>query len=95
MAQRVGIVAVAQTKYEESKPGLRMDELAYQPVKEVLEQTGLKYAEDGTGIDFSVCATDDFWDASSGQYGFGRICRTRRYRRIIADDSDENCLIFT
>jgi len=65
MAQRVGIVAVAQTKYEESKLGLRLEELAYQPVKEVLEQTGLKYTEDGTGIDFSICATDDFWDAST------------------------------
>jgi acetyl-CoA C-acetyltransferase len=63
MAQRVGIVAVAQTKYEGSKPGLRMAELAHQPVKEVLQQTGLKFTEDGSGIDFSICATDDFWDA--------------------------------
>lgn len=46
-------------------------------------------------IMFYPCATDDFWDASGGQYGSGRICRTRRHGCIIADDSDEdeNCLI--
>jgi acetyl-CoA C-acetyltransferase len=63
MAERVGIVAVAQTKYEASKPDLRMAELVYGPVKEILDKTGLKWTEDGTGIDFSICATDDFWDA--------------------------------
>lgn len=41
-------------------------------------------------IIMSPCATDDFLDASGGQHGSGRICRTRRYGCIIADDSDEN-----
>lgn len=63
MAERVGIVAVAQTKYSEARRDVRLEELGYEAVKQVLEETGLKWTEDGTGIDAAVVATDDFWDA--------------------------------
>ncbi|MFC2017496.1 thiolase family protein [Chloroflexota bacterium] len=62
MAEKVGIVAVAQTKYEESKPGLRETELVYEVVEKVLQETGLTYAEDGTGIDAAVTCCHDHWD---------------------------------
>ena len=63
MAERVGIVAVAQTKYSEARRDVRLEELGHEAVKQVLEQTGLKWTEDGHGIDSAVVATDDFWDA--------------------------------
>jgi acetyl-CoA C-acetyltransferase len=63
MTERVGIVAVAQTKYTASRRDVNQVELAHEAVKQVLEETGLKFTEDGTGIDTSVVATDDFWDA--------------------------------
>ena len=62
MAKRVGIVGLAQTKYEESKPGLHLTELAYEVVEKLLEQTGLKFAEDGSGIDATVSCSQDHWD---------------------------------
>ena len=63
MAERVGIVAVAQTKYAAARRDVNQVELANEAVKQVLDETGLKFTEDGTGIDTSVVATDDFWDA--------------------------------
>ncbi len=63
MAERVGIVAVAQTKYSEARRDARQVELGLEVVKQVLEETGLKWTEDGTGIDSSVIVSDDFWDA--------------------------------
>lgn len=62
MSKRVGIVAVAQTKYEESKPALHLQDLAYEPVKEILKETGLKFTEDGTGIDATISCSQDHWD---------------------------------
>ena len=62
MTEKVGIVGVAQTKYEESKPGLRETELVYEVVEKVLQETGLTYAEDGTGIDAAVTCCHDHWD---------------------------------
>lgn len=63
MADRVGIVAVAQTKYAAARRDVNQVELANEAVKQVLDETGLKFTEDGTGIDTSVVATDNFWDA--------------------------------
>jgi acetyl-CoA C-acetyltransferase len=60
--KRVGIVAVAQTKYESAKPGHHFSDLAYEPVRDLLEKTGLKFKDDGTGIDFTVSASSDHWD---------------------------------
>ena len=60
MGNKVGIVAVAQTKYEERKME-RESELVWEVVQKVLEKTGLAFAEDGTGIDATVTCSQDFW----------------------------------
>ena len=61
MARRVGIVGVAQTKYGE-KPGMHLQDLAFEPVDKVLQDTGLKFTEDGTGIDATISCSQDHWD---------------------------------
>lgn len=63
MSKRVGIVAVAQTRYSACRNDVRQEELAHEVVKQVMEQTGLEFAEHGKGIDSSVVVTDDFWEA--------------------------------
>ena len=62
MSRKVGIVAVAQTKYEESKPALHLQDVAYEAVKKVLAKSGLKFTEDGTGIDATISCSQDHWD---------------------------------
>ena len=62
MSERVGIVAVAQTKYSPSRADASEGELAYEAIKQVLQETGLTYAQDGTGIDASITCSQDFWD---------------------------------
>jgi acetyl-CoA C-acetyltransferase len=62
MTERVGIVAVAQTKYHRNRADVNEGELAYEAIKQVLEETGLKFAHDGSGIDASVTCCQDFWD---------------------------------
>jgi len=62
MDEKVGIIAVAQTKYEECKEGVDLSEMIYEVVKEVQEKTGLKFTEDGTGIDSTVTCSQDLWD---------------------------------
>lgn len=62
MSRRVGIVAVAQTKYEESKPALHLQDVAYEAVRKVLAKSGLKFTEDGTGIDATISCSQDHWD---------------------------------
>lgn len=62
MGKRVGIIAVAQTRYEAYKPLPHLQELAYEPVKKVLQESGLKFTEDGTGIDATVSCSSDHWD---------------------------------
>lgn len=70
MGKGVAIIAAAQTKY-----GVRSDvhlpELAFEPVEEILSKTGLKFTEDGTGIDITVSCCDDYWDGRtiSGVFG--------------------------
>lgn len=62
MSQRVAIVAVAQTKYEESKSTLWQGDIAYEPIEEVLRQTGLTYKDrvsDGLGIDRILTTGED------------------------------------
>lgn len=54
MAERVGIVSVAQTKYHPDRADVSSGELAYETIGQVLEETGLTYADDGTGIDSIV-----------------------------------------
>ncbi len=62
MSEKVAIVAVAQTKYEECKEGVDLSEMIYEVVKEVQEKTGLKFTQDGTGIDATVNCSQDLWD---------------------------------
>lgn len=62
MADRVGIVAIAKTKYEEAKPRVELAELALEAVERVVEQSGLAFKDDGTGIDASVTCSQDHWD---------------------------------
>ena len=62
MGKKVGIVAVAQTKFEATKPAQHFSDLVYEPVREILRQTGLTFADDGTGIDATVSCSSDHWD---------------------------------
>jgi len=60
MAERIGIVAVAQTKFEKKKGHQRFQEMLWEVVKNVREQTGLSY---GKGqIDNAVTCSDDIFD---------------------------------
>ena len=45
MAQKIGIVSVAKTKYEESRPNVDFSELAFEAIEKVLEETGLRYVD--------------------------------------------------
>ncbi|MBI2864181.1 MAG: thiolase family protein [Chloroflexi bacterium] len=62
MNEKVGIVAQAQTKYEPLKEGVDLSEMIFDVVKQVREQTGLKFTLDGTGIDSTVTCSQDLWD---------------------------------
>ena len=58
MAERVGIVAVGQTKYHPNRSDVSEEELAYEAIKQVLEATGLTLSD----IDSAVTCSQDFWD---------------------------------
>jgi len=58
MADRVGICAVAQTRYAPDRSDVSEGELAYEAIKEVLEETGLTLSD----IDSAVSCSEDFWD---------------------------------
>lgn len=62
MSERVGIVAVAQTKYSANRADVIEGELIYEAVGQVLRETGLKFTQDGTGIDATVTCSQDHWD---------------------------------
>jgi len=62
MTERVGIVAVAQTKYHPNRADAKEGEVAYEAVKQVLQETGLKFVDDGSGIDAAVSCSEDYWD---------------------------------
>jgi len=59
MSDKVGIVAVAQTSYEQPEDRWRTQELTYQTVERMLEETGLTWARDGTGIDATITCSQD------------------------------------
>lgn len=65
MAEKVGIVAVAQTKYHPNRADVNEGELVYEPVKKVLEETGLKYGNKGKGIDASIECAQDMFDGNT------------------------------
>ncbi len=58
MTDRVGIVAVGQTKYHPDRSDAYEGELAYEAIKPVLEETGLSLSD----IDSAVTCSQDFWD---------------------------------
>ena len=58
MSERVAIVAVGQTKYRPNRADVNEEELAYEAVKQVLEQTGLTLSD----IDSAISCSQDFWD---------------------------------
>jgi len=62
MAERVGIVAVAQTKYSANRDDVNEGELAYEAIRQVLDETGLRFSDEGDGIDSAVTCSQDFWD---------------------------------
>src|SRR5512136_2150245 len=67
MSERVGIVAAAQTKYSADRADVNEGELVYEAVKQVLQETGLKFAKDVSGsdafgIDATVTCSQDHWD---------------------------------
>lgn len=41
MSERVGIISVAQTKYHPNRADVSEEELSYEAIKQVLEETGL------------------------------------------------------
>jgi len=58
MADRVAIVAAAQTKYHPNRADVNEAELAYEAIKQVLEETGLTLSD----IDSAVTCCQDAWD---------------------------------
>jgi len=58
MAERVAIVAVGQTKYQPNRADVNEEELAYEAVKQALEETGLTLSD----INSAVTCSQDFWD---------------------------------
>jgi len=68
MARRVGIAAVAQTKFEERISDRHIAEMMYDVTRDVMGQTDLKFEEGG--IDSTVAATYDLLAGPSGAYMF-------------------------
>lgn len=58
MAERVAIVAVAQTKYAACRTDVNEEELAYEAIKQVLDETGVTLSDIGS----AVTCSQDFWD---------------------------------
>jgi acetyl-CoA C-acetyltransferase len=64
MADRVAIVAAAQTKYHPDRVDVSSGELAYETVEKVLQETGLTFTDDGTGIDSTITCTQAAWEGA-------------------------------
>lgn len=64
MADRVGIVAVAQTKYQPKREDVNTGELVWETIEQVLNETGLRFAtdDDRSGIRSTMTCSQDFWD---------------------------------
>jgi acetyl-CoA C-acetyltransferase len=71
MVERVGIVAVAQTKYHPCRAEVNEEELAYEAIKQVLDETGVTLSE----IDSAVSCSQDFWD--------GRTISNMNVQRVV------------
>ena len=62
MVEPVGIVAVAQTRYEAVKAKTRTDEAVLEVVDKILEETGLSFSDNGEGITGIVTCSQDHWE---------------------------------
>ena len=85
MAKRVGIVAIAQTKYEKVRRDVNMPELAHEVIKSVLGETGLTFGDHGTGIDSSTLVCDDLMD--------GRTLSDMEHQAILGGNYNDNLRI--
>jgi acetyl-CoA C-acetyltransferase len=65
MADKVGIVAVAQTTFDQKREE-HLTETLVQVTKDVMKQTGLEFKDDGTGIDSTVAASQDYFGGLAG-----------------------------
>ncbi len=65
MADRVGIVAVAQTKFDHKREE-HLTETLVRVTKDVMAQTGLEFKSDHTGIDATVTASQDYFGGLAG-----------------------------
>lgn len=63
MSRRVGIVAVAKTKYQASRPDVDMAELAYESIEQVVQKSGLTFANNT--IDAAVTCSQDLDDGQT------------------------------
>jgi acetyl-CoA C-acetyltransferase len=71
MVERVGIVAVAQTKYHPNRAEVNEEELAYEAIKQVLDETGIALSD----VDSAVSCSQDFWD--------GRTISNMNVQRVV------------
>ena len=71
MTERVGIIAVGQTKYQPDRSDANEEELAYEAIKQVLEETGLTLSD----MDSAVTCSQDFWD--------GRTISNMNIQRVV------------
>ena len=65
MADRIGIVGVAQTKYQPKREDVITGELVWETIGQVLNDTGLEFASpknDRNGIRSTMTCSQDFWD---------------------------------
>jgi acetyl-CoA C-acetyltransferase len=58
MADRVGLAAAAQTRFSPDRGDASEGEMAYEAIKQVLEETGLTLSD----VDSAVSCSQDFWD---------------------------------
>jgi acetyl-CoA C-acetyltransferase len=82
MVEKVGIVAVGQTKYHPNRTDVNEEELAYEAVKQVLEATGLTLSD----FDAAVSCSQDFWD--------GRTISNMNIQHVVGahlSDEDKVC----
>lgn len=65
MKRKVGIISIRQTDFIGKQVDKHLSEMAYSVIKPCLDETGLKFANDGTGIDHQVIVTNDHWDGQT------------------------------
>jgi acetyl-CoA C-acetyltransferase len=58
MAERAGICSVGQTRYHPDRADVSEGELAFEAIKQALEETGLTLSD----VDSAVSCSQDFWD---------------------------------